>query len=386
MNRIRTLQDPLGKAWGTRCEGADLIVRTGAPGKEKETIKPQPDARAAVAQAQKEEWARLKKGFVLVNAAARPGEPRMHRCLGAGYTGAMPVADFGGRLLCSRNLASPVHPSAAGRDQLVVIDADAKETDAFEAPENTLVWKALHMPSRDLLLLLADHGVLAWSPASRSFETLAEGNRDPASFLSIADERAAWFAQPELIVCALPARGARAVLFRQPAEPQLFSGHSMQMEGALSAQGRLAFCTQPGEVQFVDLSGGVPQPAWHGDFAMLDKLCYTPDGRWLIAKEHYGRWSLHCFDMQAGAPRADWPALGDLANGDFALDPAGARLAIAHRGRIDVYEFATMKPVLGFAVDHVVKRCTIAWIGDDTLGVRTDAGCASLYAVGAPAA
>lgn len=383
MTRTRVLLDPAGKTWATRCEGADVIVRAGAPGKEKESTKSQADAKAAIAHAQKEEWARLKKGFVLVNPEARAGEPRMHRYLGQGYTGAMPVADFKGQLLCSRNLASDVHPQAAGRDQLVVIDAQAQETDTFEAPENTLIWNAVYTSALDRLLVRADHGVLAWSPATRTFETLAEQNRAPASFLSVAGTRAAWFAQPELVVRDLSPSAGGSDLPRHEAHPQLHGGHTLQMEGALSSQGVLAFCVQAGEVQFLDVAGGTARPAWKGDFEMIAKLCFTPDGRWLLAKEQYGRWTLRCFDMEAAAPRADWPDLGDLANSDFALDPSGERLAVAHRGHIEVFEFATMKSLLRFAVDHVVKRCAIAWTDNDAIGVRTDYGCASLYAVNA---
>jgi hypothetical protein len=381
MTRTRVLQDPAGKTWATRCDGPTVTVRAGVPGKEKESEKSHADAGAAIAHAQKEEWSRLKKGFVLATPEARAGEPRMHRYLGKGYTGAMPIADFNGRLLCSRNLASDVHPQAAGRDQLVVIDAQAQETDAFEAPENTMIWNAQPAPALDRLLMRADHGVRAWSPATRSFETVAADNRSPASFLSVAGTRAAWFAQPELVVrdLSLPAGGND--LLRHEAQPQLHGGHTPQMEGALSPQGVLAFCVQAGEVQFLDVAGGTARPSWKGDFEMIVKLCFTPDGRWLLAKEQYGRWGLHCFDMETAAPRADWPALGDLANSDFALDPSGERLAVAHRGHIEVFEFATMKSLLRFAVDHVIKRCTIAWIGNDAIGVRTDYGCASLYAV-----
>lgn len=381
MTRTRILHDLNGKTWTTRCDGPDLTVRAGAPGKEKESAKTFADAKACIAHAQKEEWSRLKKGFLLANPEAGAGEPRMHRYLGAGYTGAMPIADFKGQLLCVRNLPSDVHRQAAGREQIVVIGADGQEADAFEAPENMLIWKVLHMQLPDQLLLRADHGVLAWSPATRTFQVLAENNPKPASFLSIASARAAWFAQPDIVVRDLSAGNGSADVLRQPAEPRLFGGHSSQMEGALSAQGVLAFCTRAGEIQFVDLTSHTTRPPWTGEFEMIDRLCFTPDGRWLLAKEHYGRWTLHCFDMQTATPRADWPALGDLGTADFALDPAGERLAIAHRGHVDVYAFATMKPLLRFAVDHVIKRCAIAWIGSDSIGVRTDYGCASLYAV-----
>ena len=48
---------------------------------------------------------------------------------------------------------------------------------------------------------------------------------------------------------------------------------------------------------------------------------------------------------------------------------------------MEVLELATMKRELSFPVEHVVKRCAVGWIGGD-LGVLTDYGCASLYAVG----
>jgi len=56
MVRERGLLDTAtGKRWHTRCEGAVVRVRAGLPGKEKDSEKPQADAAAAVAWAQKAE-------------------------------------------------------------------------------------------------------------------------------------------------------------------------------------------------------------------------------------------------------------------------------------------------------------------------------------------
>jgi len=372
MVRERGLQDmATGKRWHTRCEGAVVRVRAGLPGKEKDSEKPQADAAAAVAWAQKEEWARLKKGFVLVDATAKAGSPRMHRHVGGGYTGALLATDVGGRLLSNR--------SSEDGDTLLLLDGEAQLTVEAPAPAGHLVWDAVDAPVLGRVLLSIDHRLYAWSPAAPAdFEPLAAGNRSAASFLSVAGTRVAGIDATDLVVRDL---ASDRELFRRPMAPQLYGGHTPQMAGALSARGLLAWCTQAGEVQFFDLAASAERPAWRGGFEMIDTLRFTPDGRHLLAQERYGGWTLLCFDTETGAPRGGWPAFGDLSNGDFALDPSGRRMAVAHGGHVEVFDFATMKRLLRFPVEHVVRRCRIAWVGDDTLGVRTDYGCASLYAV-----
>lgn len=46
--------------------------------------------------AQKKEWESLKKGYVMQNADARPGETSLHVYIGGGYTGALAFASFEG--------------------------------------------------------------------------------------------------------------------------------------------------------------------------------------------------------------------------------------------------------------------------------------------------
>ena len=194
-----------------------------------------------------------------------------------------------------------------------------------------------------------------------------------------AGSRAAWYDEPEVVVRDL-GRGEDLVRYRLV--PQLHDGHSPQMAGALSRDGtKLACCATPGEIVVLDVERGVELARCRGDFAMIDALLFTGDGRRLVATEQYGRWSCLCFDLASRRTDASWPDLGDMANSDLALHPGGELLAIAFRGRVKLLNLEKMALERDFPLDHVIKRATIAWIGPDLIGVHTDAGCASLYAV-----
>ena len=377
MTRTRSLHDPAdpsGKTWTTECEGTQVRVLAGSAGKLKETRKDFDEPHDALAYALKQEWTRLKKGQVLVHADAAPGEPRMHRYLGGTYTGAMPVADLDGRLLCSWHDADTACA-------LLAINAQAQAVGRGQAPPKTLVWQATPHPPTQQVLLLADHAVWTCDPQLQAMQPLTQPNAQPASFLSVAADQVAWYAQGQVEVHTLVPGGVGTRRLQLPVQPTLYSGHSMQMSGALSAQGLLALCTQAGQIRFIDVASGSEQAAWTGPFEMVTKLQFTPDGRWLLVQEGYGKWALLALDMQSRSPRADWPTLNELGQGDFALSPSGTQLAVSRRDRISVYDMATMQLRMQFVADHVVKRCALTWLGEHTLGLRTDYGCASLYAV-----
>jgi hypothetical protein len=372
MTRIRSLKDTAsGKSWATHCDGAVVKIRAGTAGKEKESEKALDDTKAAEAYALREEMARLRKGFVLVNPAAKAGEPRMHRLISRAYTGALVVAAREGKLLAN------AFDKDAEHDRLLVIGADAEPTEQIDLPKHRMARKLEFMPGLARLLVQADHQILSWSLSARRFDEMSKGNQHPACFLSAAGSLAAWYDEPDAVVTDL-ASGTE--LLRRRTEPEKVGGHSLQMEGALSPDGStLALCSAPGRIALLEAATGAIGATLDGDFAMVEKLVFTADGRCLLIKERYGKWRLLCFELATGAARPDWPPFTDHAGADLAIDPSGRRLAIAHRGKMDVFDFASMTRELSFSIDHVVKRCAIGWIDHD-LGVLTDQGCASLYA------
>ena len=373
VERRRVLTNPgTGAEWATESDGTTVTVTSRTGSREKVTTRTEADAKAAVAYSVKEEWARLKKGFVLADPFAKPGAPRMHRYLCRDYTGALPMADVDGLFLVS------LHD---GTDRMLLLDAQAESQGGLDIPPDHLVWKAIAIPATGSVLLLIDHQVYEWALADGTLRPLTKGNRRPASFLSVAGSLAAWYDEPDVVVRDLVTGND---VFRRPVQPQLYHGHTPVMKGALTTSGVLAVCHQAGSVELLDLStGGQPAEEWHAAFEMFEKLEATPDGRWLVAKERYGAYGLYCLDLASMVPRSPWVELLD-PRGAFALEPTSRRLALVRNLRVHILDMDSLEEHLSFPLEHVVRNCAVEWIGNDTLGVRTDYGCASLYAVGPP--
>lgn len=105
-----------------------------------------------------------KKGFVLVAPKAAAGEPLLHVYLGGGYTGALALTAFDGRLLSNRHVS--VERGAAGNDELVVLGTDGGITQRVPAPPGHLVWEAVHVPALGRVLLRCDRSIHFFDPST----------------------------------------------------------------------------------------------------------------------------------------------------------------------------------------------------------------------------
>lgn len=374
MDRIRTFHDPAtGKTWGTRTDGLTVILTSGVPGKTKEIVKPQADDSALQRLLDKEEGAQLRKGMVLVDPHAVAGTPSMLRHLGRGYTGALAVAELDGNLLVNQ------YDDARQGDALWRIARDGSGELLAFVGANTLVWKLIPVPKLSRALFRADHQIRSWDPATNSVAVLTQRNETPASFLDCQGTVAAWHEEPELVVRDL---ATERDLLRFKVEPELYSGHTPQLSGALSADGAmLAHCAKAGKILVHDVASGTLRFTISGGFEMVSKLAFTPDNQRLIVKEKYGRWGLTAFELPTGEPIVGWPNLNDLGDGEFAVDIAHERMAFFARGRAHVYEWPTMRELCELRIDQVAKSAALAWTGDGLLAVRTDLGCVGLYRV-----
>lgn len=72
---------------------SQVSTKTTRGGKTRRTEKHFATAAESAAYAERQEWALLKKGFVLHQAAAAPGEPLLHCFIGGGSTGSLSFAD-----------------------------------------------------------------------------------------------------------------------------------------------------------------------------------------------------------------------------------------------------------------------------------------------------
>jgi hypothetical protein len=150
------------------------------------------------------------------------------------------------------------------------------------------------------------------------------------------------------------------------------------MSAQLSADGAtLACCAQPGAITLFDVASGQVRGEINSDFQMIRKMTFIANGQRLIVQECYGKWLLRCYDLGNLLETPDWPK---IEIEDFDLDSSQQRLAVARRTWIDIYEMETMCRVLRFSAEHAVKRSAVAFVGK-YLGVLTDLGCISLYAL-----
>lgn len=369
MSRIRTLHDhATWKIWTMLLDGARVEVRQGTPGRERVAVRDHDDAEAAHRWAVKEEWGHLKKGMALLNPDASWGESRLHRFVGGAYTGAMAIAQAGdGGFFCNRFVQA---------DEMIHVGPGADVTVGFALSGERLAWKVARLPATGAVLLQVDGGVVRWMPEAGTFEDVLAYRHNPG-FISVAGSRLACYDGSSALVLDL---ADSAELLRFPARAELHGGHSPQMEGALSGDGRLlALCVRPGEIMVLNVASGQLHQVLRGDFAMVRQMDFLLHDRLLVA-EDYGRWSLCCFDIGTGQPDPSWTE-PRIDGGAVAVSPSGRRVAVAQRGTIWVHELGAGTPPRSFALEHVVKRCAMTWIACDALAVRTDYGCASIYAV-----
>ena len=375
MTRVRLLQDrSTGKVWGTRCDGETVEVTSGSPEKLKSQLKDFPNPDEALKWAIKQEWSRLKKGFVLVSPFADAGQPSMHRYIGGGYTGALMIAGCNGKLVTNQHQDEDTQGAAT--DVLLLISESADVIQRWRPIKTDLAWSAAST-ANDQFLVQFDSGINLWSADSTPPRRISETTIMPSPFLTVSNGHASWHSGEQITVMRL-ADGESILQFAR--KPTLVGGHSPQMMCSLSPDAAtLACCANPGEIEYIDVARAKTMRRHQGDFEMITKMAWSADGRWLLALEQYGKWRLVCLDTATGESRPGWPDFADMTRADFALDGNSNRLAILHRGYIALYAFADMKEIRRFPVDHVVRTANIAWTGQNAISVRTDYGCLSTY-------
>lgn len=378
MLRQRKLHDPVSaKTWETVGDGNQVHILSGKPGKQKRDTKRFETDDDARKWAEKQEWARLKKGFVLVDAQARPGEPSLLCYLGGAYTGAMTITRTDELILCNRYLDDA--SQGCEGDELIFIDAKAGICARQNLSSMGLLWEVRATSRQGQKVLRMDTGIFTRTIDDSMPTLISERTETAPGFFSIAGTLTAWHAAGTLEARDL---SSGQTLLRQPLTATMHGGHTPQMAGALSPDGRrLAVCSVPGEIQYLDVLSGEVAARHQGDFEMIAKMHWTADGRWIIALETYGKWRLMCFDAASGEPRPDWTLQDDMSRSDFAISTDGSQLAITHRGHISIYDLSDMKIRRHFRFDHVVRSASVAWTASNAVSVRTDYGCVGTYIV-----
>lgn len=353
-----------------------VSTETARGGKTRRTEKHFATAAEAATYAERQEWALLKKGFVLHQAAVAPGEPRLHRFIGGGYTGSLAFADTPQGFYVYQN--GWFNSAVDQQDFLLQLDAAGHLLDTRALPA-VLAWDAHYQPAWHSLVLDLDHTVYEYHLATGRFRPLSEPGQWSASFVAVAAGRTAFAANHELVVLDAD----RGALFRQPFTTQLVKG-SLAFAAALGRNGNvLAVHTVPGEVQLFSALDGTLRHTLTGDFGLVRQLEFMADGQLLLLLELHGTGRLRCFDL-ARQVEVDFTLPGDEnwppRVQTCCLNADQSRLAVLRGTWVELFDTATRQLLHRFQLRHCVKTARLRFVGE-TLGARTDNGCFSRYQV-----
>ncbi|MBO2007620.1 hypothetical protein [Hymenobacter negativus] len=356
--------------------GTQVSTETQTGGKKRRTEKHFATAAEATTYAERQEWALLKKGFVLHHEAAAPGQPLLHCFIGGGYTGSLAFADTPLGLYVYQN--GWFRSATDQQDFLLRLDATGQVLETLALP-TILAWDMHYQPAWQALVLDLDHIVFEYQLATGQFRPLSERSWSPASFVAVAGGRTAFVANDELVVMGPD----RSTLFRMPIATQLFNG-SLGFAAALARSGEvLAVHTTPGEVQLRSALDGSLQHTLTGDFGLLRQLDFMGNDQFLLFLEPHSTERLRCFDLAQHTEidftlsgGEEWPSWVKA----YCLNADQTRLAVLKGRWVEVFGVASRQLVRRFYLSHCVKNAKLRFIGD-ALGARTDYGCFSLYQV-----
>jgi hypothetical protein len=368
-----------GETWTATITGSTLkIERCDAKGKSKTSEKKFANSKAANEALLKQEWELLrKKGMILRQPDADPGEPQLHVFIGDGYTGCLslvgtPHGTFVYQLSPGNTSRTPI----GSNDYLAVIDEQGNKIDTLELPQ-PLAWDIAYDRGSDSLFVDADHVIYQYSIRKKSFTRLTPDQS--TSFISVENGIAAYASEPNLFVRDV---AKNKQLYSGTFECELYGGHTPQLCGALSKSGKvLAMSTCSGNIQITDAATGKPRCKIAGQFQMVKQMEFAKDDRWLMILELYGSNGLHMFDAASGKVVASPLETPKRFTADhFCFDAAQKKVAVLDGTAAYVFAFPKGRLLHLIHLAHCVKRARAAFIGD-ALAVRTDRGCYSLYKV-----
>ncbi|MHC8947991.1 hypothetical protein [Sphingobacterium hungaricum] len=351
-----------------------LISESGKIGKLRASEKEFSSKEDALKNFYKKEWEALKKGFVLNSESTQVGQPVLHKFIGGAYTGALSFA------------GSPegvfVYEDRVEDDEITgllqLIDGDGTILKTIELPK-PLAWDIEYREKTNSLLLDIDHFIYELTIENGKINNLGKEKSSIDSFVSVADDKSAFATLNQLTVMD----NQNKVLHSKAYEVEIVKGSS-PFCGKLSKDGKLlAFHNKVGKIQIIDTITGDVMNTIVADFQLLNQLEFADNNKLLVAREQYGTWGMHYFDLSTNKEiqikELEIPEYTKEVNA-FCFNKDQTKLVLLQRANAHVFDFSNKKHVHSFKIEHLVKTCKIKFVGNQ-LGARTDYGCFSIYNV-----
>ncbi|ACU61720.1 WD40 repeat domain-containing protein [Chitinophaga pinensis] len=362
-----------GKETILRCDDTTFTTETNTGGKIKTTSKPAADAAAARQLFFKKEWELLKKGAVLQADHATEGDVLLHLFIGGAYTGCLSFEATHQGIYVYRSGGTEI----GLQEELLRIDKQGVINEVIALPK-VLPWEICYDTSANQLLLDLDHYAYEYDLGTGVFKQLTDHLQQPASFVSVAAGTWAYATHPHFYM-----QGARDGKRIETAfEVKIING-TIPFCGSLSPDGKLlALHNREHQVDLIDTSAGKLVNTLELPFGMAEQLTWTRDGSELVVHERYSH--LHFFNVATGKEvfyeGLVIPAYTkDVRNFCFSEDQS--LLVCQQRTTSFVFDFINKQFLYSFPIQHCVKSAKIKFIDTKKLGVRTDYGCFSIYAL-----
>lgn len=362
-----------GKETTLRVDDTIFTTETNTGGKIKTTSKSAVDAKAAGQLFFKKEWELLKKGAVLQADHAAAREPLLHLFIGGGYTGCLSFEATPKGIYVYRSGGSEI----GLQEELLRIDNNGIIKEVVALPK-VLPWEVCYDASANQLLLDLDHYIYDYDLSSGVFTQLTHHLNQPASFASVAADSRAYATHPHYYI----QRSTDSKRIEAALEVKIING-SIPFCGSLSPDGKLlAMHNRQHNVDLIDTNTGLLTQTLELSFEMAEALAWTADGSELIVHERYSH--LHFISVttwrEVFYEGLAIPAYSkDLRN--FCFNEDQSLLVCQQRTTAFVFDFINKQFLYSFPIQHCVKSAQIKFIDTRQLGVRTDYGCFSIYAL-----
>jgi hypothetical protein len=356
------IEKETGKTWTIKWNG-NKITTANNNGKEKETVFD--TVKEAQKKCEKEMWAKLKKGFVFIDAEAKNGTPTMHRYIvGGGYTGFMPIcADESDNSFYISHVVGQFEKENIHK---ITDEGEITTIKTFIDP-NTMNYKLIYHAGK--IFINRNQIVSLDIQKNETKEYTTTGSR--SGVLDIFADRAVGYNGPKLTVYNL---AQDSIIFEQVVECELYSGHSTLLAAAI-CHDTLAYCIKSDEITLVNIKTNETKTIKKDIAAYTTKMQFSADGKRLFTQEQFGSWSLKCYNTSDLHIELELPKVQF-----FNFDNQNKRFATIsfYRSEIEIYDALNLKKTLAFQAENTIKNAFFAFT-KDCLAVFTDYGCLSLY-------
>lgn len=364
-----------GKMYIVSVEGLTMTTEIINKGKSKTTQKEFESNQKATKGYYTKVWANMKKGYIVYNEDAQPGQAMLHRFVTNYYNGGLGFAYTPqGFFVYGTN-----GQAKDSDDFLLLLNARGKMLRKIDVPQSIVATMYYHAPG-NMLYLCSWHNIYKYDLNKDELILLLENKGNPLSFLSGSDKCIAYGSHPQWVVEDQEGN----VLYKQDFDVEILKG-AFPFCTVLSKDGKmLAMSCREGTIELLEASSGKLLRTIEGDFPTVMQMEFTEGDSTLVMQETHGSWRIRYFNVATGKE----VKIKGLMLPEFVKDTSAfcfnedeSLMVQQSYWRIYVFDYRRKRYLYTITMEHAARWGDVKFVDNNTIGVRTDCGCFSLYKV-----